>query len=124
MTLADRTRPFASQRSYSVRFQAAAGHGRRVRSRSLTRAHARRIKIAKAKGRLAAVVITLVEGTPQRLPAVALGSNVLLPALRAGAVFAIGLAAATVVARAARGELPAQLSTVGLAYDPAHLRRA
>jgi hypothetical protein len=70
---------------------------------------------------LAAVVTTLVEGTPQRLPAVALGSSVLLHALRAGALFAIGLAVATAAARAARGELPAQLSTAGLAYDSAQL---
>src|SRR5919106_5054040 len=50
-----------------------------------------------------AVVISLIEGTPDRLPAVALGSSVLLHALRAGALFAIGFAVATVLTRAGAG---------------------
>jgi hypothetical protein len=40
----------------------------------------------------AAVAITLIEGAPDRLPAVALGSTVLLHALRAAALFAVGFA--------------------------------
>ena len=65
---------------------------------------------------LAAVVATLVEGTPKPLPAVALGSTVLLHALRAGALFAIGLMLATVLARAGAGRLPTQFSTSGIGY--------
>ena len=68
-----------------------------------------------------AIVVTLVEGAPDRLPAVALGSTVLLHVLRAGALFAIGFAAATVLARAGTGRLPTHLSTSGIGYDPAEL---
>jgi hypothetical protein len=71
---------------------------------------------------LAAVVVTLVEGTPDRLPAVALGSTVLLHVLRAGALFAIGFVVATVVARAGAGRLPTQLSTSGIGYDAEETR--
>jgi hypothetical protein len=65
----------------------------------------------------AAALITLVEGTPDRLPSVALGSTVLLHALRIGALFAIGVTMATVLARATAGRLPTQLSTTGIGYD-------
>jgi len=65
----------------------------------------------------AAVLITAIEGTPDRLPPVALGSTILLHALRAGALFAIGFAVATVLARAGAGRLPTQLSTSGIEYD-------
>jgi hypothetical protein len=71
---------------------------------------------------VAAVVVTLVEGTPKRLPAVALGSTVLLHALRAGALFAIAFVVATVIARAAAGRLPTQLSTSGIGYDAEETR--
>jgi hypothetical protein len=71
---------------------------------------------------LAAVMVTLVEGTPDRLPAVALGSTVLLHVLRAGALFAIGFVVATVVARAGAGRLPTQLSTSGIGYDAEETR--
>jgi hypothetical protein len=71
---------------------------------------------------LAVVVVTLVEGTPKRLPAVALGSTVLLHALRAGALFAIAFVVATVIARAAAGRLPTQLSTSGIGYDAEETR--
>jgi hypothetical protein len=64
----------------------------------------------------AAVAITLIEGAPDRLPAVALGSTVLLHTLRAGALFAVGFAVATVLARAGTGRLPTQLSTSGIGY--------
>ena len=47
----------------------------------------------------------------------ALGSTVLLHALRTGALFAIGVTVATVLARAAAGHLPTQLSTTGIGYD-------
>lgn len=66
---------------------------------------------------VAVVLVTLFEGTPDRLPAVALGSTVLLHALRAGALFAIGFVVATVVVRAGAGRLPTQLSTSGIGYD-------
>jgi len=71
---------------------------------------------------VAAVAISLVEGTPERLPAVALGSTVLLHALRAGALFAIVFAVATVLARAGAGRLPTQLSTSGIGYDAEETR--
>jgi hypothetical protein len=63
------------------------------------------------------VLISILEGTPRQLPAVALDSTVLLHALRAGALFATGLAVATVLARAATGRLPTMLSTSGIGYD-------
>jgi hypothetical protein len=69
-----------------------------------------------------AVVVTLIEGTPDRPPAVALGSTVVLHALRAGALFAIGFVVATVVARAGSGRLPTQLSTSGIGYDAEETR--
>jgi hypothetical protein len=71
---------------------------------------------------VAAVVITLVEETPDRLPAVALGSAVLLHVLRAGALFAIAFVVATVIARAGAGRLPTQLSTSGIGYDAEETR--
>lgn len=61
--------------------------------------------------------VTLIEGTPSPLPAVALGSAVLLHALRVIALFAIGFAITTVFARALVGRLPSQLSTTGVGYD-------
>ncbi len=64
-----------------------------------------------------AVAISLLEGTPERLPAVSLGSNVLLHTERAGAIFVIVLALISVVVQATRGRLPTQLSTGGLAYE-------
>ncbi len=66
---------------------------------------------------VAAALATLVEGRPDPLPAVALGSTILLHALRAGALFALGFAVATVIARAGAGRLPTQLSTTGFGYD-------
>jgi hypothetical protein len=65
----------------------------------------------------AAGVITLVEGTPDRLPGVALGSSALLHVIRAGALFAIVVAVASVLREGARGRLPTQLTTSGLAYE-------
>jgi hypothetical protein len=64
-----------------------------------------------------AVVVSLLEGTPARLPGVALDSTVLLHLERATAVFAIVVAMASVLREAARGRLPTQLSTAGLAYE-------
>jgi len=65
----------------------------------------------------AAFVVSLIEGTPERLPGVALGSDVLLHAERAAAFFAIVVAVLSVLAQATRGRLPTQLSTAGLAYE-------
>jgi hypothetical protein len=64
----------------------------------------------------ATVLLTLLEGTPQPLPTVALGSTVLLHALRAGTLFAVGFALATVLARTGAGRLPTQHSTSGIGY--------
>jgi hypothetical protein len=71
---------------------------------------------------VAAGAVTLSEGTPDRLPAVALGSTVLLHVLRAAALFAIGFVVATVIARAGAGRLPTQLSTSGIGYDAEETR--
>jgi hypothetical protein len=65
----------------------------------------------------AALVVSLVEGVPQRLPGFALGSDVLLHVERAAAIFAIVVAVLSVLAQSTRGRLPTQLSTAGLAYE-------
>jgi hypothetical protein len=64
-----------------------------------------------------AALISLAEGTPDPPPAVALGSTTLLHALRAAALFAIGLGAATVLAHAGAGRLPTQLLTSGVVFE-------
>jgi hypothetical protein len=64
-----------------------------------------------------AVVVTVVEGVPTRLPGLALGSAVLLHAVRVVALFAIGLVIGTVLARASSGRLPSEVSTTGLVYS-------
>jgi hypothetical protein len=64
-----------------------------------------------------AVGVSLSEGMPHRLPGVALGSPVLLQAERALALVAVVIAALSVLARAARGRLPVELSTSGLRYE-------
>ena len=63
---------------------------------------------------LTAVAARRAESTLDPLPAVALGSTVLLHALRAGALFAVGFVLATVLARTSAGRLPTQLSTSGI----------
>jgi hypothetical protein len=60
---------------------------------------------------IVAVSVSLGEGTPLALPGVALGSPVLLHAERALALVAIVIAALSVLAQAARGRLPIELST-------------
>jgi hypothetical protein len=62
---------------------------------------------------LACVAVSLIEGGPRRLPGVALGSTVLLPAERTLAL----VAALSIALRAARGRLPIELSTSGLRYE-------
>jgi hypothetical protein len=64
----------------------------------------------------AAIAVTAAEGTPAKLPAVALGSPIVLHAVRVGALFAIGVAIATVLARAGAGRLPSELTTTGIGY--------
>lgn len=66
---------------------------------------------------LAAFAGSLIEGAPGRLPGVALGSTVLLHVERTAALFGVAVALLSVLAQAARGRLPTQLSTAGLAYD-------
>ena len=66
---------------------------------------------------LAAICISMIEGTPQRLPGVALESAVLLHAERALALFAAAIAVLTVLAQAARGRLPIELTSSGLRYE-------
>jgi hypothetical protein len=64
-----------------------------------------------------AVGVSLIEGAPRALPGVALGSPVLLHAERAPALVAIVIAALSVLAQAAGGRLPVELSTSGLRYE-------
>lgn len=66
---------------------------------------------------IAALAATLLAGAPERLPAVALGSVVLLHIERAAAMFAIVLAVVSVISQASRGRLPTQVTTAGLAYE-------
>ncbi len=65
----------------------------------------------------AALTVSLAEGAPDRLPGVALGSEVMLHVERGAAVFAIVVAILSVFSQSTRGRLPTQLSTAGLAYD-------
>ncbi|HEX6389601.1 MAG TPA: hypothetical protein VFZ89_09145 [Solirubrobacteraceae bacterium] len=60
---------------------------------------------------------SLVEGRPAQLPGVALGSAVLLHAERTLALVAVTLACMTLLARAAEGRLPIEVSTSGLKYE-------
>jgi len=64
-----------------------------------------------------AVTTSLVEGPPQRLPGVALGSPVLLHVERAAALVGLVLAVGTVLVRVRRGEVPTQLSVSGIGYE-------
>ena len=66
---------------------------------------------------VAAILVSLAEGTPERLPGVALGSTVLVHAERALALFAVVIAALSVVLQATRGRLPVEFSTSGLRYE-------
>ena len=72
---------------------------------------ARRLALLLAAIVALAVVVTLIEGTPTRLPGVALGSSVLLHVERVAALFAIAVAILSVLTQATRGRLPTQLST-------------
>jgi hypothetical protein len=65
---------------------------------------------------MAALGVSLLEGLPERLPGVALGSAVLLHIERATAAFALAVALLSVLAQATRGHLPTQLTTAGLSY--------
>jgi hypothetical protein len=76
-----------------------------------------RLAVALAALLFAGVVVSLIEGPPERLPGVALGSDVLLHLERAAAIFAIVVALTSVLREAARGRLPTQLTTAGLAYE-------
>ena len=64
----------------------------------------------------AASAVTLMQGTPGALPAVALGSEVLFHLERAAALLAALMVILVMIIRAARGELPVELSTQGLRY--------
>ena len=63
------------------------------------------------------VLVSLLEGVPQQLPGVALGSDVLLHIERVSAIFAIVVAVLSVLHEATAGRLPTQLTTSGLAYE-------
>ena len=64
-----------------------------------------------------AIGASLIEGTPDRLPGIALGSAVLLHGERALALIGVVIGALSVLARAARGRLPIELSTSGVRYE-------
>lgn len=66
---------------------------------------------------IVALVVTIIEGMPARLPGVALGSPILLHAERALALLAVAAATASIVVQAARGRVPIELSTSGLRYE-------
>lgn len=68
---------------------------------------------------VAALIVSLMKARPSRLPGVALGSAVLLHIERAAASFALVVAITSVLREAARGRLPTQLTTGGLAYETA-----
>jgi hypothetical protein len=84
----------------------------------------RLLALAVVAGLAACVVVTLIEGTPTRLPGVALGSPVLLHAERVLALFAVVVAILSIGAQAARGRLPVELSTSGLRYEAEAADRA
>jgi hypothetical protein len=71
-----------------------------------------------------AVCVSVLEGTPDALPGVALGSVVLLHAERVLALIAVAIAAVSVLVYAARGRLPVELSTSGLRYEAEAADRA
>jgi hypothetical protein len=66
---------------------------------------------------VASLTVTLIEGRPQHLPGIALGSPVLLHAERSLALVAAIVATLSVGIQAARGRLPIELSTSGLRYE-------
>ena len=66
---------------------------------------------------VAAILVSVTEGTPRALRGVALDSPVLLHAERVLALVGVVIAALSVLAQAARGRLPVELSTSGLRYE-------
>jgi len=66
---------------------------------------------------IAAICVSVLEGTPRTLPGVALGSPMLLHAERVLALVGVVIAALSVLAQAVRGRLPVELSTSGLRYE-------
>jgi Na+-transporting methylmalonyl-CoA/oxaloacetate decarboxylase gamma subunit len=66
---------------------------------------------------VAAMLVSVIEGTPRALPGVALGSSVLLHAERVLALVGVVIAGLSVLAQATRGRLPVELSTSGLRYE-------
>jgi hypothetical protein len=73
---------------------------------------------------VAAVCVSVLEGTPDRLSGIALGSGVLLHAERSLALVAVAIAAISVLVYAARGRLPVERSTSGLRYEAQAADRA
>jgi hypothetical protein len=67
-------------------------------------------------GAVAALAVTSATGTPARLPAIALGSNVLFHLERLVALLAGFVALLAIVTRAWSGQLPSEVSTAGVKY--------
>jgi len=66
----------------------------------------------------AAIIASVLGGHPDRLPAVALGSPLLLYATKAAAFFLLGLALVVVLARAFQhGDLPIEITKDGLRWE-------
>jgi hypothetical protein len=80
--------------------------------------------VAAAALAAAAVCVSVLEGTPDALPGIALGCVVLLHAERVLALIAVAIAAVSVLVYAARGRLPVELSTSGLRYEAEAADRA
>jgi hypothetical protein len=66
----------------------------------------------------AAIVVSLLNSPPAKLPGAALGSNVVLYIERAAGVFAVLLLGAVVIFRAFQGDLPVELSGRGVKWTP------
>jgi hypothetical protein len=75
-----------------------------------------RAGVAAAGGALAAAVVTCVTSLPAPLPAIALGSDVLLHVERGLATLGGYLVLLVVLSRAWNGQLPTEFSTQGLKY--------
>src|SRR4051794_5733123 len=80
---------------------------------------ARALSVLLATTFVAAFVASLLGGAPKDLPNVAMGSPLLLHAMRAGAAAALVTVAAIVVVRLWQGELPSELSPTGAKWASA-----
>lgn len=78
---------------------------------------AQALRVGAAALMVVSIAATVGEGTPGRLPGIALDLPVLLHAERALALIAVVIAAVSILVRAAQGRLPVELSTGGMRYE-------